>query len=917
MGERKIKPIKHEVRQRYPYCGLLLFVLCLLPCVAQSQDFRHRSREAIDHGDLQEGLRWAEKALSAARQTGDRQQEAWALDQIGNAYFSLSDWARALEYFQAALTMMREVNDRFGEATAIKDVAITLKYFGQFDEAAELLHQALDIFRELDESNGVMSALDNLGLLYMSLGAHRLALNFYERAFEIAKKNQNAEGIYALLIRIGYFRLELGDPRRALEDFRHALVITEDLNRPLDQAWALMGISNALDQLGQVAAAIEACQRALNLSRQYGDGPGIGSALLRLGYFHLDDDPAVALNYFQHALSVYEQYNLPLNWGMDITLARVYRRQGDPDRAIEHYQRAIDRVESVRRQLSSEQHRATFLGQHQRVYQELVETLMERYERIPGAGDDIRAFATFERAKARAMIEAIVAARLDIEHELGPELRQSERQLNVRIAELQRRLVQPSVTREERHQILQHLSQTEEEFDRLITEIKRHNPHYAALRYPEPLSLEQAQARLDERTALLAYMITDKQVFAFLLTDRAFHAEQLAAAPKVLVARVQNYTDLIAQDDRAGWPIIGRRLYADLVAPLRRHLPPNVHRLIIVPDGILHYLPFETLLVANRPRPAARDPQSHFLLEDFIISYAPSATALAELSASQARLTEIEREDLLALANPQLNTVMLAQRIPGRPAETLRSLYDDEGLQITPLPFSAAEVKAIARYAGSGSQIYTGREASEHRIKTDRLNRFRVTHFATHGLISQRMSARSALVLAPGDEAHEDGFLQAREIYRLKLASDLVVLSACQTARGRILAGEGVQGLAQAFFYAGTPSVVASLWNVNDKGTAVVMEAFYRHLAEGTSKAEALRAAKLELLREGSISTLRCWAPFILIGEADQPVPLHGRPGWLEHGGWFVAITLTLIGLLVRFTRRKRSAVNAAKRRSG
>jgi CHAT domain-containing protein len=158
---------------------------------------------------------------------------------------------------------------------------------------------------------------------------------------------------------------------------------------------------------------------------------------------------------------------------------------------------------------------------------------------------------------------------------------------------------------------------------------------------------------------------------------------------------------------------------------------------------------------------------------------------------------------LLLLANPSIAPAMMAQNAPQSSVEWSRALYTNEGLQISPIPASAVEAAVIGRYGGPGSLVYTGTEASEHRIKTDRLDRFRIIHFATHGLVSQQRPMRSALVLATTEGDNEDGFLQAREIYNLKLASDLVVLSACQTARGKVLRAEGIEGLARDFFMPG------------------------------------------------------------------------------------------------------------------
>jgi CHAT domain-containing protein len=262
---------------------------------------------------------------------------------------------------------------------------------------------------------------------------------------------------------------------------------------------------------------------------------------------------------------------------------------------------------------------------------------------------------------------------------------------------------------------------------------------------------------------------------------------------------------------------------------------------------------------------------------------------------------------LLVIADPAVGNGSPSQVGQRSTADLARVLYDDEGMDLTPIPFSGAEAQKVEQYAGPGSRVYTGREASEHHIKTGKLDNFRVIHFATHALISQRKPERSALILAlPGGDG-EDGFLQAREIYRLKLASDLLVLSACETARGRILAGEGTQGLAHAFFYAGAQSVVASLWKVNDEETATFMGAFYQHLAQRKSKAEALRAAKLDMIRSKSASP-RHWASFILIGEAVSSVPIIDRTWRLRYdrllllGSAFAA--LIALTAFVAFRRR-------------
>lgn len=888
-----------------------LVLIAFQPCWGQTSEAQleglyQQAQECLGRGEYEKALSYGERILSAARQARNPNQEASALDILGNVYYYTDRDVEALESFQARLTIMRELGDRLGEATALKDIGITLERFGRFDEAFEVIQESLNIFRELNHSLGIGSALENLGMGYASLGAYNLALEMYQEALAVARESGNVQLTFGALTRMGDLYVDLNKPERALASLRPALALAEQHNlSPIDRSWLMQAMSNALSDLGQADAALEMLQRSLTLCRRIGWKMGMGLTLLGLGHQYLDRDPTLALEYFQASLVLLERVDTRLLRRAYTSLARAYRRQGDLDRAIEYYEKAVEELESLRGGLASEDLRATFLGKHQRVYQELMQTLFERHQRKPGSGDDVRAFAVYEHGKARALLEAVVDARLDIDRDLEPDLRQRQDWLNASIVQLHKNLMAPGVTAEERRQMLERLTQAERGFRQLIVEVKRRNPRYAMLRYPRPLSVNQAQTLLGKSEAILAYAIAEDDVFAFLITARTFRAERLPVSPEVTTARVQSYVDLIAQGDRAGWQDASLRLHAGLLAPLLKHLSPEIKRLIIVPDGVLHYLPFETLT-----REAGLDDQSkqaseganysspRYLLEDFSVSYTPSATVLAELNASQEALP-VASADLLVLADPTIAVDRQAHSAPHRAVDLAGALYDDEGLEVRPVPFSALEAQKVERYAWPRSEVYMGGEASEHRIKTSRLDKFRVIHFATHGLISQRRPDRSALVLASADGDGEDGFLQAREIYRLKLKGDLVVLSACGSAHGQILGGEGPQSLAQAFFYAGAQSVVASLWSINDERAAAFMEAFYRHLTNGQSKVEALRAAKLEVLRDSSTSAPRYWACFILIGEANHPVGLSGPSWWLRNGQRLLVSACLFVMMLV------------------
>jgi len=315
-----------------------------------------------------------------------------------------------------------------------------------------------------------------------------------------------------------------------------------------------------------------------------------------------------------------------------------------------------------------------------------------------------------------------------------------------------------------------------------------------------------------------------------------------------------------------------------LLAPILAVLPAGSTHLVVIPDGDLHRLPFDALVVNGR-----------YLLEDYSISLAPSA----ELIARQWRAAPITgAAKILALGDP---------RIPG-PGRTpaYAGVPDLQRLRGT-----AGESRRVARYADG--EVWLGDAASETRLKTTALAGYRVLHFATHAIVDPSVAERNALILAAGEA--DDGYLHPDEVAELRLNADLVVLSACRTAGGVILRGEGVQGLTTPFLRAGARAVVATLWPIGDQATPALVRAFYDHLAEGLSSGDALRAAKAERLRAGA--PVREWAAFIVTGDPSGTVPLTAPPP--RRRGVYVLGGAALLALVYGLWRsRKGRRVDAA-----
>jgi CHAT domain-containing protein len=296
------------------------------------------------------------------------------------------------------------------------------------------------------------------------------------------------------------------------------------------------------------------------------------------------------------------------------------------------------------------------------------------------------------------------------------------------------------------------------------------------------------------------------------------------------------------------------------VAPLAPWLKPG-QRLTIVPDGILHYLPFEALVAGGAGQP-------RFLVEDFTIGYAPSVTVYASLMAQGTPKAAAGRRELLAYGDPALQPAASRAGKPAEIGELVRGVYAVRGAKFTALPAARAEVEAISALFPPGlRRTRLGADASEAALKREDLASYKRLHFATHGVVDEQIPARSGLLLAPGGP-EEDGVLQLNEIFNLDLDAELVTLSACQTGLGKLVTGEGVVGLTRAFLYAGAARVAVSLWEVDDLATGRLMESFYRRMKAGERPAEALRQAKLEMLRAEPAAWRNpyFWAPFVLVG---------------------------------------------------
>lgn len=774
-------------------------------------------------GGYDQALEAYQQALDIDREIGDRGSEGTALNNIGTVYLDLGQYEQAQDYLQQALAVHREVGNLGGEGETLGNIGRVYDQLGEYERALGYHQQALAIHRRIGDRTAEATALNNIGLVYRALGQHEQALETYQQALTIWQEGGNRAGEASTLGNIGLVYAKLGRHEQALDVLGQVLDIHRQIGDRAGEANALANMGGIRYLLGQAGPALDHYQQALTLARDIGDRYAEGAMLngIAMAYDDLGQHEQ-ALDYLEQALAV--RQDIGDRRGEATTLANmgiVHRQQGDIERAIGFYREAIDAIESIQGEIKTEELKASFAGQQVDFYATLIDLLWEegRFEEV---------FNYAERARARAFLDQLANGAIDFRAGADAKFLERERALK---AEITARRTQLTVLRNRPHDewdseaiaaVQAGLSALEADYGDLLVELKLQSPEVAGLVGVDVASLADVQALLDPKVTLVEYFITDDRTLAFVITQDTFEAIPLEVSRGELTGTITDFRDFASLDDP--YPASLVQLHAWLIAPLQVHLTGPV--LGIIPHSALHYLPFAALT----------DGQG-YLSDDYILFSLPSASALRFIQAER----KPGADTLLALGNPTS-----AEPLPA-------------------LRFAEQEVEAIADLYGS--QALVGTEATESAVWSQ-ASQAGVLHLAAHGEYNPFSPLFSTVHLAADEQ--NDGRLEVHEVYGLDLtaATDLVVLSACQTQLGELSAGDEVVGLNRAFLYAGTPSVMASLWNVDDAATALLMERFYTHLRARLGKAEALRQAQIDTRAEYPHPYY--WAAFVLTGDAGE-----------------------------------------------
>jgi CHAT domain-containing protein len=788
--------------------------------------------------------------------------------------------------------LAHERNDQALLARAILNEGLLQVTQGNQHDAFVKFQEAQHLSDELVDRAGQARALESISELYLQQGNLSLALDYAFRALDqIKDENETANRVTLLLANktIGDAYLAQKEYDKALQSYQKNFVIDARYGA-FPGGDIQVGLINL--QQGNIAAATQILERALLVREPEGGAPGTGVdrcfLLSKIAELQVrQGDAESALISARRAVAIaHELRNLDLLWVAENAegLALIALKQNAA--AQLSFQQAIAAIEAERITLAgTEQAYRQFLTSHTAPYQSLISLLLAE-------GKNAEALAVAERGKARVLADVLGGGRINIDPWMNGSERTKDQQLKTQLAHLNRQLTLEGLKPFPDSTTISALT-AQQEKARLTcedwqTKVAAAHPQLrlAVSDLPAMSLVETSQLLHDKSEALLEYVVTDDQVSLFVLTQDSsaalsdsadLHVYHLAVTPKNLLAQVQDFHRRLSERD-AEFRTQARDLYQSLLAPAEAQLQGRGH-LILVPDRELWGVPFQALM------PDA----NHYLIEQAAISYAPSLTALREMRVTGARVrgSRAPAGSLLALGNPQLSSDTIS---------TTKAQYRDG--KLGPLPEAEKEVIAIGRLYRTNSSVFTGARASEDLLKRE-VGRYRYLHLATHGVANADNPLYSHVLLAPGKTGSEDGWLEAWEIMRLELHAEMVVLSACETASGRISAGEGVIGLSWAFMIAGAPTTVVSQWNVDSSSTGELMLEFYRQLrAPGNnrslpdgermidtkhasvnkqipvanalpiSKAEALRRAELKLLRQPETAHPFYWSAFAVVGDA-------------------------------------------------
>jgi CHAT domain-containing protein/Flp pilus assembly protein TadD len=867
-------------------------------------------------GDLETVKIQYEKALTARRAVEDRILEGKTLNGLGSVCLRTGDLDCASDYYTAAIALRRATGDLAGLGTSTTYLGNVYYTQGKLVDARDLYEQALPVLEAQGKASAMVDVLNGIANCYADMGRYERANDTYRRAIRAAqvagdpqKENECRLNLVITLRLLGRYAetlaeldstaaslalhpdarteaifyknrgatyMDAGQLDKAREDVLKSIELGKALEDPVFQAENLNNIGQLYKKLSEYDRGLKVAHQAKTVCEENGLPRMYRESVALLGDLHrFKGEYALALEYWHEALAQDEADQEPLSALKDrIAIAGIHAAVGEsqkardeldavapaaratgnqmietavllmyghtfenenPDSAAHYYEAALDVIEASRATLGADEARSGFIsGERRFFFEEVARYYAALYAAEGGEWAD-RGFLTVERAKARGLLDLLL---LD---ESGRTSAAEEEALDALY-----RLEPDSPDYEAGRARLQ------SEYDRLREQ--RMKESVGGLMGADAVAgIGGVRKALPKNTVMLQYALGDTTSLLWVIDGKGFDLVQLPNRSELLPV-VEQFLDAVGQPGPGDAALrrSSRILYEMLIAPSGDRID-GANQLIIIPDGFLHGLPFDALLTGDPDNDAGWNAQP-YLARSHSTVYAPSAAIYLRLRGQKPPKYGF---DLVAFGDPDYSL-----------------LATDGGVGLEALPYARAEVNEISQYAKEKkSEVRLGADANELAFKQQVANGpSRVVHFATHGLVNPAEPSASSVVLCPDAAGVEDGYLHTLEILSMDSRAGVVVVSACESALGRVARGEGVVGLSRAFIAGGAGGVVASLWSVSDESTSKLMKEFYaKMLGEKRPAGRAMHEARLALIEGERYSHPFYWSPFIVIGTDKSP----------------------------------------------
>ena len=874
-----------------------------------------------DGGEFSLATENYEKALSLWKKNSNLNEQAKTLLELSYTYLTNDEYSVGLEKAEESLAIANELNDLQTKVLANNAIAVLKSNLGQKQDALNIFLESEKQFP--DELNALEkgSMFNHLAGIYYDFNDLKSALKYRLKALEIFQKEKHLVAQLNTLSKLGVITYKLGDERKGLDYFETGFKLARELKNDYYYSVFAQDLGDLYFEKNKVKS-LEYLEIALQNFKNLKINTHIALVENNIGaIYHFQGKNEIAEKYFDSALLLNRKTKNKYAETQNLfNIATIKATEENQEKALILSKQSIEMAESFSVDvINSKLKSAYFSGIFDR-YELYINLLMKMHKQSSDDNFALQALQAAEKSRARSMLENLSLSEADFNKDADAGTVKREKEIRVLLnakADKLTDLLSSNAAKSDIARLDGEINELENELEEIKAQLKQNSPVYSAIKNPAPFDAAEFQRDvLDENSVLLEFsfgkdesylwLVGKNELNSYVLPPREQIETRIEKLRQLIASRemkpgeaVEDYQKRVAEaegDYQTESVELSRELFGQIADKI------SGKRLIIVPDGKLHYFPAAAL-----PLPNSLDNQPILLTNEIV--YEPSAQTLLLLEKS--RRQSIATKNLLVFSDPVFTNDDARFAPENKPVETADAAAADkfrfvESLDLlTRLKASKDESDSITDIVGaSESDVYSGFAANREQLLNVKVEDYKILHFATHGLANEQRPELSGIILSRFDEKGRklDESFRIHDIYGMNLNADLVVLSACETGLGKEVKGEGLMSLNNAFLQTGAKSVMASLWKVEDGATLALMENFYQKMAEDKfTPSQALRQAQIKLRQNQQYQSPFYWAAFTVQGDFRNVPKISSG-----HGNkiYFLSlIPLVLIGIFL-FRRR-------------